>query len=248
VQPASTSLEPEAVTASGPRVSIWSDFEPASGAAKPAYRIERRSGLSHREFIQDHVRGNRPVVITDAATNWSALSRWTPAFFIERFAAVDVNVEGERQPLGAFVGEMKASRFDRPGRSASPMSIARQFPTLLRDINPHPSCWRPDITGFEITMSGAGSAFPHSACHTPQTETFVAQIHGRSEWIVSRHARPVRFFVEPGEMVYVPPGWWHTTRALTPSIALVLTNARGPVWWGVTKSWCADTLRAFARR
>ena len=46
-----------------------------------AYRIKRRSGLTYREFIQDHVRGNRPVVITDAATNWAALAKWTLAFF-----------------------------------------------------------------------------------------------------------------------------------------------------------------------
>jgi len=248
VQPATPSLEHEVVRASGQRVSIWSDFESAAGAVKPAYRIERRSGLSHEEFVQEHVRGHRPVVITDAATNWPALSRWTPAFFKERFGAVDVDVEGARQPLGAFVDDMKASRFDRPGRRASSMPIARHFPTLLPDINPHPSCWRPGITGFEITMSGAGSTLPHGAWHKPQAETFVAQIHGRSEWIVSRHRRPVRFFVEPGEMVYVPPGWWHTTRALTPSIVLVLTSVRGPVWWGATKSWCAGTLRAFATR
>jgi Cupin-like domain len=57
-----------------------------------------------------------------------------------------------------------------------------------------------------------------------------------------RNARPVRFFMEPGEMFYVPPGWWHTTRALTPSIAVVLTIARGPIWWGVTKSACASAL------
>jgi histone arginine demethylase JMJD6 len=236
------------VKASRPRVSIWSDFEPAVGSSKPAYRIERRSGLSAQEFTGDYVRENRPVVLTDAATNWPALSRWTPAFFKERFGAVDVNVEGQGRPLGAFVDEMKASRFDRPGRCASSMSIARQFPALIADIDPHPSCWGPDITGLEITMGGTGSAFPNNGCRQPPTDTFVAQIHGRSEWIVSRHARPIRFFVEPGEMVYIPPGWWHTTRALTPSIALVLTGARGPVWWGVTKSWFADTLRTFAGR
>lgn len=265
----------------------------------PAYRIERRSGLTYKEFIQDHVRGNRPVVITDAATNWPALAKWTPAFFKKRFGSVGVNVEGDAQPLGAFVDEMKASRFDRPGRYASSMSIPRLFPSLLDDINPRPGYWSPNwlesrllkpfvpehmltnrAAGLEITMGGAGSAGQIHR-HRLQTETFIVQIHGRQESVLFspeqapslypgtpvspfsqlaireginldrfpkfRDARPVRFFMEPGEMFYVPPGWWHTTRALTPSIAMAVTIARGPIWWGVTRSACAWTWHADER-
>jgi histone arginine demethylase JMJD6 len=278
-------------------ISIWSDVEPA-GAPIPAYRIERRSRLAYKEFIQDHVRGNRPVVITDAAASWPALAKWTPAFFSDRFATVDVNVEGRRQSLGAFVDDMKASRFDRPGRYAS-SSIARQFPSLLDDVNPRPGYWSPNwlespflrrlasdhnltnAAGLEITMAGAGSAFPQIHRHRLQTETFVVQIHGREEWVLYgpdqspsmypaaplspisqlavrdgvdlerfprfRDARPVRFFMDPGEMFYAPPGWWHARRALTPSFALVQTIARGPIWWGVTKSACASALQADGR-
>jgi histone arginine demethylase JMJD6 len=292
VQPVSTVPSPAAAPG-GQRISVWSDVEPA-GARTPGHRVERRSGLSYKEFIRDHVRGKRPVIITDAATNWPALSKWTPDFFKERFGSIDVNVEGDKQPLGTFMDEVKASRFDRPGRYAYSMSIPRQFPSLLEDINPHPAYWYPNwldsrfvmplvsdhkllhITGLEINMGGAGSAFPLIHYDELQTETFIVQIHGRKEWVLYpqdqspymypkspvspysqltvkdgidlerfpefRHARPVRFFIEPGEMFYNPPGWWHTTRALTPSIALVLTIARGPIWWGVTKSTCAWTL------
>jgi hypothetical protein len=283
-----------AAAAGGQRVSIWSDFEAAGGAEKPAYRLERRSGLSYKEFIHDHVRGNRPVIITDAAARWPALSKWTPDFFKERFGSIEVNVEGHKRPLGTFMDEVKASRFDRPGRYAHSMSISRQFPSLLEDINPHPGYWYPNwldsrfvmpivsdhkltnITGLEINMGGAGSAFPLIHYDELQTETFIVQIHGRKEWVLYsqdqtpymypktpvspysqltvkegidlerfpkfRNVRPLRFFIEPGEMFYNPPGWWHTTRALTPTIALVLTIARGPIWWGVTKSTCAWTL------
>jgi histone arginine demethylase JMJD6 len=289
VRAATTEHGPALASASWNRVSVWSDFEPATGTPIPAYRIERRTGLTYREFIQDHVRGNRPVVITDAATSWPALAKWTPAFFRERFGSVCVNVEGNGQPLGAFMDDMKASRFDRPGRYASSMSIPRQFPSLLDDINPRPGYWSPNWlesrlmkpfvpehmtggAGLEITMGGAGSARQIHR-HQLQTETFIVQVHGRQESVLYspdqapylypetlvspfsqlavregvdldrfpkfRDARPVRFFMEPGEMLYIPPGWWHTTRALTPSIAVAVTTARGPIWWGVTRSACA---------
>jgi histone arginine demethylase JMJD6 len=49
-------------------------------------------------------------------------------------------------------------------------------------------------------------------------------------------ARPLRFVLEEGEMLYGAPGWWHTTRALTPSIAVVLSTANGPIWSKVTRA------------
>jgi hypothetical protein len=49
-------------------------------------------------------------------------------------------------------------------------------------------------------------------------------------------AKPLRVVVEQGETLYGPPGWWHTTQALTPSIAVVLSTANGPIWSQVTKS------------
>ena len=56
-------------------------------------------------------------------------------------------------------------------------------------------------------------------------------------------AKPVRFVLEEGEMLFGAPGWWHTTRALTPSIAVVLSTANGPIWSSVTKSSFLRLLR-----
>jgi histone arginine demethylase JMJD6 len=55
-------------------------------------------------------------------------------------------------------------------------------------------------------------------------------------------AKPIRFVLEQGEMLYGAPGWWHTTRSLTPSIAVVLSTANGSIWSQVTK---ASFMRAW---
>jgi len=63
-------------------------------------------------------------------------------------------------------------------------------------------------------------------------------------------AKPIQFVLEEGEMLFGAPGWWHTTRALTPSIAVVLSTANGPIWNEVTKSTFRRLLhhpRWFAR-
>jgi Cupin-like domain len=277
-------------------MSVWEDYE---SSPKSTDLVERRQGLTYDEFIRDHVRGNRPVIITDATRGWKALDKWTPEFFKERYGSTAINVEGDKQTLGPFMDEVRASRFDRPGRYAYSMSIPRQFPDLIEDIQPQPKIWSPNwlddpyvlpivkdhkllnVTGLEINIGGAGSAFPLIHFDELQTETFVVQIHGRKEWVLYspdqspcmypksrvsnyseltvktgidlerfpefRRARPTRFLIEPGEMFYNPPGWWHTTRALTPSIALVLTIARGQIWWGVTKSTCEWTFHTDER-
>jgi len=57
-----------------------------------------------------------------------------------------------------------------------------------------------------------------------------------TEFPLFANAKPTKVIVEPGEMLYGPPGWWHTTQALSPSIAVVLSTANGPIWSVVTKS------------
>ncbi len=39
--------------------------------------IERRTGLTREEFIQDYLKPKRPVVFTDLAQNWPATQKWT---------------------------------------------------------------------------------------------------------------------------------------------------------------------------
>ena len=35
-----------------------------------------------------------------------------------------------------------------------------------------------------------------------------------------KHATPIRFVLEPGQTLFIPCGWWHFTRMLTPSITI----------------------------
>lgn len=63
------------------------------------------------------------------------------------------------------------------------------------------------------------------------------------EFPLFENVKPIRFCIEPGEMFYNTPGWWHTTRALTPSIAVVLSTASAPVWPRITWEVCKAAFR-----
>jgi hypothetical protein len=272
------------------RQSIWDDAWLASRKGPADDQIDRRSNLSYEAFIEEYVKPKRPVIITDAAARWNAVKTWSLEFFRQRYGDVVLPKNGRR--VSEMIDEMLASTPERPSSYAFSMSVPRLFPELMRDIEPAPCCWQPNwlespsllpkrpdhklhnITGIEVNIGGAYSTFPYIHYDDLWTQTFVAQVHGRKEWVLyppDHTARlypkergdnfsqlpveggidleqyplfakvePLRFCIEPGEMFYNTPGWWHTTRALTPSIAVVLSTASAPVWprmiWEVVKA------------
>jgi hypothetical protein len=43
-------------------------------------------------------------------------------------------------------------------------------------------------------------------------------------------ATPLKFTLRPGETIFNPAGWWHATRILSPSIAMVISTVNGSNW------------------
>lgn len=39
-----------------------------------------------------------------------------------------------------------------------------------------------------------------------------------------KNVRPIEFVLEPGEVIFIPVGWWHHVRSLEPSISVSMTN------------------------
>jgi hypothetical protein len=51
-------------------------------------------------------------------------------------------------------------------------------------------------------------------------------------------ARGVRFTLHPGETLYVPAGWWHTARILSPSITVSVNGANAANWADFARDVC----------
>lgn len=278
-------------------LDIWKDVAVGSGdVGNSMDQIDKRENLSRKEFLHEYVLKNRPVVLKDAARDWKAFGKWTPAFFRERYGDKMVPVFERKRALSMkgktllkdYIDEITSSTFVSRAKYLFALKIPKEFPELLSDLEPRPSYWDPNwldskyllpgfpsfklrnITGLEMNMGGAGSPFPFLHYDDLLTQTYITQVYGRKLWIlykpdqspymypsedtenISRipmdhdvdlsefplfvRAEAIKVVVEEGEMLYGAPGWWHTTQALTPSIAVVLSTANGPIWSQVTRS------------
>ena len=68
----------------------------SSHAVAANSRIDRRRGLSHRDFVREYLRPQRPVILTDAIDHWPALGHWTPQYFRTAFGQRPVTVDGRQ--------------------------------------------------------------------------------------------------------------------------------------------------------
>lgn len=284
-------------------LSLWRDELSGSESDYAPGQVDKRENLSRREFLHEYVLRNKPVVFKDAAREWPALTRWTPQFFKENYGDRKVPVFERKRAvstkgtvlLGDYIDEITSSNFNNRAKYLFSLKIPKEFPELLKDLEPHPTYWQPNwlesrfllpglsnfklrnITGLEMNMGGTGSPFPFLHYDDLWTQTFITQVHGRKAWILYppeqtpymyaspaseniseipmdaevdlerfplfAKAKAVRFVLEEGEMLFGAPGWWHTTRALTPSIAVVLSTANGPIWSDVMRSTFARLLK-----
>ncbi len=54
------------------------------------------------------------------------------------------------------------------------------------------------------------------------------------------NATGVRFTLHPGETLFIPSGWWHTARILSPSITVSINGANAANWSNFRKDFCRD--------
>jgi hypothetical protein len=73
--------------------------------------IERRHKLSRGEFLESYYCANRPVIITGMMDDWPALRKWSVAYFLEKFADREVEVQIGRDAGGNY--EANREKFRR---------------------------------------------------------------------------------------------------------------------------------------
>jgi hypothetical protein len=143
--------------------------------------------------------GSRPLVLTDAARDWPAMSRWSPADLKARFGHLDIEIQAERNAdpryeenklqhrqtarLADFVDRVLAGGPTNDYyMTANNEALRRpEFAPLLQDIGTlHPICDRaelPRLSSFWFGPAGTNTPLHHDTLMLLHT-----QVVGRKRW------------------------------------------------------------------
>lgn len=229
--------------------------------------VDRRGDLSREDFEREYLVPLRPVILTCGTEGWGS-SRWSPAWFQERFADKIVHVDDEPCRLGDFLDEVLASSPERPARYLRNIDLPTAFPELMPYVTPPFPYALPDRLRsplfprhfpqkghfLDLFIGGPAAGFPYIHYDIHHLLSYITQIYGEKEFYLFppqqgvflypnpeipdeslidnpldpdydrfplyRQAEPLRFVLHPGETLFMPCGWWHTTRMSSVSITL----------------------------
>lgn len=90
--------------------------------------IERRTGLTREEFIENYLKPKRPVVFTDLARDWAATTKWTFDYFKKEYGHLEVPIVGPD--------------FHKPGPNYMKSNLTMKFGDYLDMIQKGPTEYR----------------------------------------------------------------------------------------------------------
>lgn len=160
--------------------------------------IERRSGLSRKQFVGQYVIPNRPVILTDVLAKWEARQRFTPDFFRTRYPDVRLDIRGQPYRLGDVLDRLQSGE-SSPDLYPCKVDLRDpQFGDLARMVEPRPDIFCPDRThsalmprrlveglyDLEIFFGGTGGKFPYLHYDFLGFYAVINQLYGEKEFTV----------------------------------------------------------------
>jgi hypothetical protein len=117
-----------------------------------------------------------------------------------------------------------------------------KFPVLHYD-GLHTHAFLMQLQGIKEYIAFAPDQAPYM--YTRASDANVSEIADIENWDSGRfplfsNANGIRFTLHPGETLFIPSGWWHTARILTPSITVSINGANAANWSNFRKDFCRD--------
>jgi hypothetical protein len=160
--------------------------------------IERRSGLDWDAFIREYVSTNKPVILTDAASSWTAHKIFTPQYFKQHFPDRTATVAGKRYTISEYVDMMLASTVEHPAPYPFKIDIERNLREIIPMITPGFNVLMknrlknkliskrviPQAATLEIFFGGESGWFPYLHYDLYGLYAIVTQVYGRKQFIL----------------------------------------------------------------
>lgn len=161
-------------------------------------QIDRRTGLTHSEFVNEYRNPNKPVIFTDISKNWQGTAKFTPEYFKENFGDREVEISGKHYLLGEFIDLLMYSTKEKPAPYPCKLNVRDDFADLASDIQPRPRLAQPDrthspliprnvLSGLDdlaIFIGGPGGEFPYLHYDYLGLYAYINQIYGEKEFTI----------------------------------------------------------------
>lgn len=187
-----------------------------------ASSLENPGPYMYRLFLHEHL----PEVLPD-------LSPPNPYAFPRRYAS-PLMMEYWRRPdgylkllIGGIGGRFPVMHFDGDNAHATITEIYGDKEFIV---------YSPDDTPY---MYPSPKRANHSLIDDPRQQDL-------QRFPLLRKATQYRSILGPGDMVFVPCGWWHTARALSPSISVGMNTLDDSNWRGFVSEVCGPLSGSLA--
>ena len=117
-----------------------------------------------------------------------------------------------------------------------------KFPVLHYD-GLHTHAFLMQIQGVKEYIGFAPDQTPYMYIRGGPEQPNISEINDIENWDTNRfalfgNAKGIRFTLHPGETLFMPSGWWHTARILSPSITISINGANAANWSDFRKDFC----------
>lgn len=198
-------------------------------------------------FFRDH-HGDIPITIEGRATTLGAMMEWIEASSMERPAPYLRNQRLADWPRSLRADVSPLPVYTQPNWLESPLFVRRRslssfeiyfggrgtrFPMLHYD-GLHTHAFLMEIYGEKefwcYSPDQAPYMYPREGLE--QNKSMVDDVEHPDLERFPLFAKTVctRLVLRPGEMLFVPGGWWHTTRLLGPAISVSISCANAANW------------------
>ena len=180
-------------------------------SANSTEALERRAGLSQREFVAEYLLLGRPVILTDAARAWPIYNQGSPEYFRARFGTHKVHLRGNLYRLADILDLLEDSTEEDPAPYPCKFSIPHEFRQILSEISPRFEYSLPDrqssplvpnrlfqnVNNLEIFFGGAGGQFPYLHYDVLRLHAWITQLHGDKEFTLFEPGQESLLYVNP---------------------------------------------------
>ncbi|KAB1211926.1 Lysine-specific demethylase 8 [Morella rubra] len=189
--------------------------------------VEKRPALSLEGFLREHFLSGSPVIISDCMAHWPARTKWNDMDYLRRVAGertVPVEVGKNylcpewKQELISF--SQFLARIEANDSSLAAPTYLAQHPLFDQVVG------RKYIRLYPASLSE--ELYPYT--ETMLKNSSQVDLDNIDERLFPK-VHDLEFqdcILEEGEMLYIPPKWWHFVRSLTTSFSVSF-------WWSDSK-------------